>query len=141
MKDCTFCRIVQREEWAAIVDENSDCIAFMDRYPVEVGHTLVAPKRHYENIFEMEATEVGSLYAFAARIARSIWDALRPDGLNVVQNNGAAAGQVVFHVHVHLVPRRWGSDHRTHHVFNVKRLKVEKEDLIQTAQRLTSALR
>lgn len=139
--DCVFCRIIAREEWAAIVSEDSDHVAFMDRYPIEIGHTLVAPKRHYETIFEMDASEVASLYAFATRIAFAIREALGPDGLNVVQNNGAAAGQVIFHVHVHLVPRRFVGNAARRHVFETNRLRMGKDELLDVARKISEALK
>ncbi|HEW89878.1 MAG TPA: HIT domain-containing protein [Candidatus Bathyarchaeota archaeon] len=105
---CPFCRIATHEEPAAMIYEDGELMAFMDKNPVSPGHALVAPKEHHETIFDMEPELVGRLFSLAARVAKAIFVALRPDGLNLLQNNGPAAWQHVPHVHVHVIPRRLG---------------------------------
>ena len=105
---CPFCRIAAHEEPAALVYEDDAFVAFMDKNPVSEGHVLVAPKDHYEAIFDMPLELAGKLFELAARIARAVWAALKPDGLNLLQNNGPAAWQSIPHVHVHVIPRRYG---------------------------------
>ena len=105
---CPFCRIANHVEPAAIVYEDEGLMAFMDKNPVAEGHVLVAPKAHYETILDMGAEEVGRLFALAAQVAKAVWRALRPDGINLLQNNGPAAWQAIPHVHVHVIPRRYG---------------------------------
>ncbi|HID05494.1 MAG TPA: HIT family protein, partial [Aigarchaeota archaeon] len=105
---CVFCKIAKGEAWAAKVYEDGDYVAFMDIRPMSVGHTLVAPKKHYAYIFEMPDEEVGRLYAVAAKVAKAVKLSINPAGLNLLQNNGSAAGQVIFHVHVHIIPRHVG---------------------------------
>ena len=107
--DCIFCAIVAGEIPAATVYEDEHVLAFMDIAPANPGHTLVIPKQHYRNIFDMPA-EVGSQIMQAAiPIANAIRAALNPDGLNLFQANEPAAFQTVFHFHLHLIPR-WESD-------------------------------
>jgi len=106
--NCPFCRIAAHEEPAAFIYEDDELMAFMDKNPVNEGHALVAPKEHYETVLEMEPELVGRLFSLAARVAKAIWEALRPDGVNLLQNNGPAAWQHVPHVHVHVIPRRFG---------------------------------
>jgi histidine triad (HIT) family protein len=77
----------------------------MDKYPINVGHTLIVPKRHYDNILQMPLGEVGKLYSLVPAVAKAVVSAVKADGFNVGQNNGIAANQIVPHVHVHVVPR------------------------------------
>ena len=107
--DCIFCAIVAGEIPAIKVYEDEDVLVFMDIAPANPGHTLVIPKQHYRNIFDMP-TEIGSKIMQAAiLIANAIRTALKPDGLNLFQSNEAAGFQTVFHFHLHLIPR-WEGD-------------------------------
>jgi histidine triad (HIT) family protein len=105
MSDCIFCKIVARQIPATVVYEDEHTLAFMDIGQVNPGHVLVAVKKHAENLYALDDTQAGAILRAAARIARAIRDAFKPDGLSVYQANGKAAGQTVFHYHVHLVPR------------------------------------
>jgi histidine triad (HIT) family protein len=100
-----FCRIVARQIPATVVHEDADTIAFMDLGQVNPGHVLVVAKAHVENIFGLEPKQAAAVSAAMLRVARAIRDAFVPHGLSVYQANGKAAGQTVFHYHVHLVPR------------------------------------
>ena len=107
--DCIFCEIIAGNIPAATVYEDEHVFAFMDIAPANPGHTLVIPKHHYRNIFDMPV-EVGSKIMQAAiPIANAIRTALNPDGLNLFQSNEAAGFQTVFHFHLHLIPR-WEGD-------------------------------
>ena len=102
---CLFCRIIAGEIAASKVLETADAVAFLDIQPVNFGHVLLVPKIHHAQIGELAddvASRVGSLLP---RLARAIQSASGADGLNVVINNGRAAGQTVAHGHWHLVPR------------------------------------
>ena len=101
---CAFCDIVQREAPASIVYEDEKVIAFMSIRPINIGHTLVVPKKHYENIYEIPEDEVAHLYTVVKKIAYAVQKAVNAEGIRIVQNNGEAAGQVVFHIHVHIIP-------------------------------------
>jgi histidine triad (HIT) family protein len=105
MSDCVFCKIVARQIPATVVHEDEHTLVFMDLGQVNPGHVLVAAKAHVENIFGLEARQASALASAALRVARAIRDAFAPHGLSVYQANGKAAGQTVFHYHVHLVPR------------------------------------
>lgn len=85
-------------------------LAFMDINPVDDGHCLVIPRAHFRTVIEMPPDTFGRVAAAVVRVARAVDGALRPDGLSLVQANGAAAGQSVPHVHVHVLPRRAGDD-------------------------------
>ena len=102
---CIFCSIIKGELGAVRVLENSDFIAFMDKYPINRGHTLVLPKDHHESIFTMADDQVGKLFSTVSFLSKGIIKALNAKGLNIGQNNGKAANQIVPHVHVHIIPR------------------------------------
>ena len=105
MSDCVFCRIVAREIPATVVHEDEHTLAFMDLGQVNPGHVLVTLKTHVENVFGLQPGQASAIAVAASRIARAIRAAFAPHGLSVYQANGKAAGQTVFHYHVHLVPR------------------------------------
>jgi histidine triad (HIT) family protein len=108
MTSCVFCRIVAKEIPATVVHEDEYTLAFMDIGQVNPGHVLVALKKHADNIYALEDAQAGAVFRAAARVARAIRGAFEPQGLSVYQANGAAAGQTVFHLHIHLVPRYEG---------------------------------
>ena len=108
MADCVFCKIVAKEIPATVVHEDAHTLAFMDIGQVNPGHVLVALKQHAENIFALDEAQAAAVFRAAAKVARGIRAAFEPQGLSVYQANGAAAGQTVFHLHVHLVPRHEG---------------------------------
>ena len=108
MSSCVFCRIVAGEIPAAIVYQDALSIAFMDAGQVNPGHVLVAAKTHAENLYELDDAQASALLRCAVHVARAIRAAFQPAGLSVYQANGKAAGQTVFHYHVHLVPRHEG---------------------------------
>ena len=108
MSDCVFCKIVARQIPATVVHEDEHTLAFMDLGHVNPGHVLVAVKKHAESLYALDDAQAGAVLRAAARVARAIRDAFAPHGLSVYQANGKAAGQTVFHYHVHLVPRYEG---------------------------------
>ncbi len=104
--DCVFCQIICKESPASIIYEDDRVIAFLSNRPVNEGHTLVVPKKHYENIYEIPDDEVCYLYKVAKHIAVAVRDSMAAEGIRIVQNNGWAAGQVIFHLHVHVIPMK-----------------------------------
>jgi len=108
MSDCVFCRIVARQIPATVVHEDEHTLAFMDLGQVNPGHVLVTVKAHVENIFGLGAPQASAVSVAMVRLANAIRAAFAPHGLSVYQANGKAAGQTVFHYHVHLVPRHEG---------------------------------
>jgi len=104
-KDCLFCRIVNGEIPAKKVYEDGISLAFLDINPRNPGHTLVIPKRHYETIFDIPDGEGGKFFASMKKVAAKVKNSTKAHGLSVCQNNGSAAGQVVGHLHFHLIPR------------------------------------
>ncbi|MEM4576429.1 MAG: HIT domain-containing protein [Candidatus Nezhaarchaeales archaeon] len=106
---CIFCKIVAGAEKAVKVYEDNVCMAIMDIAPVNKGHLLVIPKKHYGTVLEMPFDEVAHVFGVACLIAKAAKKALGAEGINILQNNGRAAWQHVFHVHVHVIPR-WSGD-------------------------------
>ena len=104
-EDCIFCRIVSKRAGAVVVFEDEHSLAFLDIHPLNPGHTLVVPKKHYPNMAEMPPEEVGRVFVFVARVMRGVMKASKADGINIGQSNGRAASQEVFHMHVHIIPR------------------------------------
>jgi histidine triad (HIT) family protein len=92
MSECVFCQIIRKEATASKVYEDEQVVAFLSNRPVNVGHTLVAPKKHYKNIYEIPEKEAAYLFKIVQKIARAVKDATGIEGIRIVQNNGADAG-------------------------------------------------
>lgn len=106
--DCIFCKIASGEIPSTTIFENNDFKVFFDVNPASLGHCLIIPKQHYNDIFDMDAETGGKLFSLATAVARALKKELHCEGMNVVQNNGLIAGQTVFHFHLHLIPRYAG---------------------------------
>ncbi|MCS7139731.1 MAG: HIT family protein [Candidatus Nezhaarchaeota archaeon] len=107
--ECVFCRIIEGFERSVKVYEDDACIAIMDIAPVNKGHLLVIPKRHYETVLDMPLNEASHVFGVACLMAKALKKAVKAEGINILQNSGAAAWQHIFHVHVHVIPR-WSRD-------------------------------
>ena len=105
MSDCVFCRIVAGQIPSTKVYEDEHTLAFMDLGQVNPGHVLVTVKKHAANLYELDDMQAAAVARASTRVARAIREAFAPAGLSVYQANGKAAGQTVFHYHVHLLPR------------------------------------
>ncbi|MCK9375323.1 MAG: HIT family protein [Syntrophobacterales bacterium] len=108
MHDCIFCRIAAGKLPAARVLETPTVLAFLDIAPVHYGHTLVIPKVHYPNLLELPDELWKEMGQVCRRVARSVQLGLKAQGFNIGMNNFEAAGQEVFHAHVHVIPRYLG---------------------------------
>ena len=106
--DCIFCKLIKGEIPSTKIYEDADVFAFLDIKPVNPGHTLVIPKTHYENIHDMPDEMVAKVAIAAKKIADALLKS-GAKGVNIGMNNGVHAGQVVFHAHVHVMPR-YGKD-------------------------------
>ena len=105
MDDCVFCKIAKHEIPSDIFYEDADTVAFLDIKPTTHGHSLVIPKKHFENIFDIDEAALEATMRTAKKVAPAVRDAVGAKGLHMNSNNGEAAGQIVFHYHVHLIPR------------------------------------
>jgi histidine triad (HIT) family protein len=109
-----FARILRGEIPAHKVFEDAATLAFMDVMPQSEGHTLVIPKAAAQNLFDLEPGNLESLIRTTQRVSRAVQHAFQPDGITLMQFNGAAAGQTVFHIHFHIVPRYEDRELRAH---------------------------
>lgn len=132
---CVFCQIVRGALPATKVYEDERTLAFMDIQPASPGHTLIISKAHAVNLLELAEPDVLAVAATTQRIARAVAGALAPDGLRIAQLNGAAAGQTVFHYHVHVIPAREGQRVATH-----GRERVKPQELAALATQIQAAL-
>ena len=105
MDNCIFCKIIAGEIPSAVIFEDEEFKAILDRFPGNIGHVLVLPKKHYSNIFDIDEDVAGRLFRLATKIAKNMKEVLGFEAMNVVQNNGSLAGQTVHHFHLHLIPR------------------------------------
>lgn len=108
MAECIFCRIVRGEVPCFRVYEDERVLAFADINPISEGHTLLIPKRHAENLWEIPEEDLWAIQLASKRVAQAIRDVLSPSGLAALQLNGRGADQVIMHYHLHLVPRLSG---------------------------------
>ena len=111
---CIFCDIVLGKLPSYKLYEDDLFVVILDRFPVNPGHALIIPKYHSEDIFGLCEKEAPQIMPLAQKIAAKIKETLSPDGFNIIQNNGKAAGQVVFHYHMHIIPRYEGDGIKIH---------------------------
>ncbi len=133
---CLFCRIIRKELSATKVYEDSHFLAFLDIHPANPGHTLVVFKRHAPNLMEEPEAELGGFTGVVKKIAIAQTKALGATGVNVLMNNGAPAGQIIFHTHAHVIPRfdNDGLD------LKWPRLKYEEGEVEQVAKKIAEAI-
>ena len=103
--NCIFCKIVKGEIPASKVYEDNDSLAFLDISPINKGHTLLIPKEHYEDLFDLPEDRLKELSITLKKVSKAVLNGVKADGLNVGMNNKPAAGQIVFHAHFHIIPR------------------------------------
>ncbi len=133
---CIFCKIVRREAASSIVYEDDQVLAFMDIRPVSEGHTLIIPKAHYVDIYDAPEELVCYTHKIAKRIALAVKKVTNADGISIVQQNGEAAGQDIFHMHIHVIPRFKGQK-----IPHFRELTVMSRDkLEQTADNIRKQL-
>lgn len=107
--DCVFCRIVAGDAPARVLAEDDRTVTFLNIAPATEGHSLVVPRTHASDIWDISVDDATAVVAAAKRVAHLLDDRLSPDGLNLVQANRSAGWQTVFHFHVHVIPR-WRDD-------------------------------
>jgi histidine triad (HIT) family protein len=103
--DCVFCDIINGKSEAEILYQNENVISFLDIRPVNYGHALVIPKKHYDNFLSVPAEELKHLMKGLQFITSAVMESINSDGFNLIVNSGKAAGQSVFHFHFHIIPR------------------------------------
>src|SRR5262245_864802 len=134
--ECVFCKIRDGQIPSMKIAEDERTLAFMDINPLNAGHCLVVTKQHAATLFESDEADLGAAITAAKRIALAIQKALRPDGLNLLQANGAAAFQSVPHFHLHLIPR-WVNDGKG---FDWKLVPGDRAEIEKAGDRIRAAL-
>ena len=104
-EECIFCQIVGKKIPSQILFENETTLAFLDIFPVSKGHTIVIPKNHYNNLEDIPVNRLTELFEVVKKVSTTIHKKLKVDGYNILQNNFKAAGQLINHFHVHIIPR------------------------------------
>jgi len=123
--DCIFCEIASKDAEAEVIFENEKFVAFLDINPVNYGHTLVVPKKHYDNFLTIPAEDLCELTGLTQYIAGAVKRALKADGFNIISNNGNSAGQSVFHFHFHIIPRYENDFHMRPRTIEYKQSEIE----------------
>jgi histidine triad (HIT) family protein len=137
MTDCVFCKIRDGQIPSIKIYEDDRTLAFMDIHPLNAGHCLVIPRAHAATLFEAEPVDLQAAITAAQKVARALREALAPDGLNMLQANGAAAFQSVPHFHLHLIPR-WNNDGKG---FDWKLVPGDRDQIMKAGERLRALLR
>jgi len=104
-KDCLFCKIVRGEIPAEAIYRDNICIAFLDIHPNNLGHTLIVPLEHYENLYDLPDQLLSSIAPQIKKVTLMVKKGVSADGINIAMNNEKAAGQIVNHAHIHIIPR------------------------------------
>lgn len=136
MSECVFCRIRDGALPAVKIYEDDRTLCFMDINPLTSGHCLVVTRTHAPTLLEAEEEDLKAAVVAARRVARAIYRALRPDGLNLVQANGPAAFQSVPHFHLHLIPR-WTNDGKG---FDWKLVPGDRNEIVAVGEQIRAAL-
>ncbi|MCP3033254.1 HIT family protein [Halobacillus sp. A1] len=131
-KDCIFCKIISGDIPSAKVYEDEEVYAFLDISQVTKGHTLVIPKTHTQDIYSTNEQTAEQLFARVPKVAKAIKTAFQPIGMNLLNNNEEPAGQSVFHLHIHLIPR-YGKEDGFNPEWTVHSVDYTTEDLQKMA--------
>lgn len=133
--NCIFCDILSGTRDGHILYEDDSHVAFLDKYPIDVGHSLVIPRDHHEKITDMAPKDVGKIFSIVPKIAKAILAATAADAFSLGQNNGKAAKQIIPHVHIHIIPR-----YNSKGTVWTKRQIPSDDELSKLAQRIRDAL-
>lgn len=135
MAECIFCKIINKELPSHVVFEDDQVIAFLDIHPVNPGHVLVVPKVHSDNFLEMSNEDLNELMKKVKQIAPAVQKSVKAEACNIMINSGRAAGQLVYHTHIHIIPRFPADGHKHWH-----REGDELDNLPQIADKAREAL-
>ena len=132
---CIFCDILDGKRNGHVVYEDEEHIAFLDKYPIDDGHTLLIPKKHYERITDMNSAAVGKMFSLVPKIAKAILSGTGADAFSLAQNNGKAAKQIIPHVHIHIIPR-----YAVKGAIWTKREIADDSDLLELSKKIRTIL-
>ena len=139
MEDCIFCKIAQGEIPSFKVYEDDRVLAFEDINPISEGHTLIIPKKHAQNLWEIPEEDLTAIHLASKKIIQAIKDVLNPTGVAVLQLNGRGVNQVVMHYHLHLMPRTVEGPELPVTCWELK--QGEMEAIKETAEKIASAVK
>ncbi len=139
MEDCIFCKIIKGEIPSFKVYEDDKAFAFEDINPISEGHTLVIPKMHAQDLWEIPGEDLAAVHLASQKIIRALKEVLNPTGVACLQLNGRGVNQVVMHYHLHLVPRTSGSPELPLTAWELRQGDMEK--IKQTADKISAAIR
>jgi len=134
IKECIFCKIVKKEIPAFIVHEDEQILSFLTIDPLNEGHALVIPKKHYENIFDVDEEILKKIISVAKTISQKMKKGLKAEGVNLLHASGTSAEQSVPHFHLHVVPRKTGDEVNMNSWWQTKTKKVSQEQLRKLAE-------
>lgn len=132
-ENCVFCKIAKGDIPSKVLYEDDEFKVILDLGPATKGHALILPKNHYRNLYEIPDEAAGKVMLLAKKMALHMTEKLNCDGFNLVQNNGEAAGQTVFHFHMHLIPRYREDGQK----IGWKPQEVSQEELEETRKQIT----
>ena len=132
-EDCLFCKIVTGDVPSSKVYEDDDLLAFLDIFPIVKGHTIVVPKDHYSNFLDFPDDRIEKFFTILKQLTLKIKTNLKADGINILQNNFSAAGQIIYHMHFHIIPR-WEDDGAVK--LQHSRVQATNEDLQEILKRI-----
>ncbi len=135
--NCIFCKIVSGLTPSVRVLETERMLAFLDVVPVHFGHTLVIPKSHYENFLDLPDDLWLEMNQVSRKVAKALLQVLKAQGFNLAMNNFEAAGQIVFHAHIHVIPRYFGDGL---HLIPQEKKKYRGEEMAQVGRQLCEVL-
>jgi histidine triad (HIT) family protein len=138
MEDCIFCKIIKGEIPSIKVYEDDKVLAFEDINPISEGHTLIIPKRHAQDLWEIPFEDLAAIHQASQKVALGMKKALNPIGIALLQLNGRGANQVVMHYHLHLVPRTSGDAELPITTWELK--EGDMEVIKQTAEKISEAI-
>jgi len=139
MEDCIFCKIIKGEIPSFKVYEDDMAFAFEDINPISEGHTLLIPKIHAQDLWEIPGEDLAAVHLASKKIIQAIKDALNPTGVACLQLNGRGVNQVVMHYHLHLIPRTAGGSEIPVCTWELK--EGDMEAIKQTADRIAAAIK
>ena len=137
MTNCPFCKIAEGTASASLVYEDDNVLAFLDINPSNIGHTLVVPRDHWENIFEIPEKILTEIIIVTKKISIAIKKTVNAEGIKIIQLNGRVAGQMVMHIHFHIIPILFEFEKIRDHV---RRIKTSREKLDETAMKIIKNL-
>lgn len=133
--DCVFCKIIKSEIPSFKIFENDKVFCFLDVNPLTEGHTLVVPKEHYENIFDVSENDLKEIISVVKNLSEKMKKVWGVEGVNITSANGETAEQSIFHLHFHIIPRRMGDGLEMNKWWNSKNHKADPEELKQLVEK------